>query len=59
MYIVEGPALGKVLRENRLRIERGEIKFTPLVEDGKKQEVTDTKEVKLADVKKPKGGKGK
>ena len=31
-YIVSGPALDKVLRENRIRIARGEIKFTPFVE---------------------------
>ena len=29
-YIVEGPALAKLLQENRIRVLRGEITFTPL-----------------------------
>ena len=31
-YIVSGPALDKVLRENRIRIARGEIHFTPFAD---------------------------
>lgn len=48
-YIVEGPALAKLLRENRIRIARGELTFTPLVGgDEKKTEpvVVDDKDNK-------------
>lgn len=48
-YIVEGPALAKLLRENRIRIARGELTFTPLVDgDEKKTEpvVVDDKDNK-------------
>lgn len=31
-YIVEGPSLAKLLRENRIRVARGELSFTPLVD---------------------------
>ena len=31
-YIIEGRSVDKVLQENRIRIARGEIKFTPFVE---------------------------
>ena len=30
-YIVSGPSLGKLIQENRIRISRGELTFTPLV----------------------------
>ena len=66
-YIVSGPALDKVLRENRIRIARGEIKFTPLVEaahatvkdvpetpaEDVKDVPEDTKDVPVVDEKKP------
>ena len=48
-YIVEGPALAKLLRENRIRVARGELTFTPLVDgDEKKAEpvVVDDKDNK-------------
>ena len=48
-YIVEGPALAKLLRENRIRVARGELTFTPLVDvDEKKTEpvVVDDKDNK-------------
>lgn len=62
-YIFEGPALQKVIKENRIRIARGELIVTPLVdaapevEDTKVPEVEDTKVVAHADEKKPKNGK--
>jgi hypothetical protein len=67
-YIFEGPALQKVIKENRIRIARGELIVTPLVdaapevedtkvEDTKVPEVEDTKVVAPADEKKPKNGK--
>lgn len=31
-YIIEGPALDKVLRENRIRISKGDIIVTPFEE---------------------------
>lgn len=67
-YIVSGPALDKVIRENRIRVARGEIKFTPFVEaapapvndvtetpveDTKDDVVEDTKDVPVVDAKKP------
>lgn len=66
-YIVEGPALAKLLQENRIRVLRGEITFTPLTigeeapiigeEDDKGADVCDEKEVAVTDCKKPKKGK--
>ena len=61
-YIVEGPALAKLLQENRIRVLRGEITFTPLTigeEDDKSADVRDEKEVAVTDCKKPKKKKGK
>lgn len=64
-YIFEGPALPKVLQENRIRIARGELRVTPLVEaaplvetapiveDEKTPAVEDNKEVAVTDEKKP------
>lgn len=56
-YIIEGPAIDVVLRENRIRIAKGEIIVTPFVEgtveDDKTAEVEDTKEVVITDKKKP------
>lgn len=57
-YIVEGPALAKLLQENRIRINRGDLKFTPVGGEGYEAEkaspVEDSKEVKPeADAKKP------
>ena len=49
-YIVSGPALDKVLRENRIRIARGEIKFTPFVEAAPAT-VKDVPETPAEDVK--------
>lgn len=59
-YIVEGPALAKLLRENRIRIARGELTFTPLVDGNDKKEasVEDSKAVAPAsDTKTPKKSK--
>ena len=55
-YIIEGRAIGNVLRENRIRIAKGDIIVTPLAEavtDEKEAEVVDTKEVTFEDEKKP------
>ena len=55
-YIFSGPALDLVLRENRIRIQRGDLVVTPFeegVEDSKTAEVEDTKEIVVADKKKP------
>ena len=70
-YVFSGPALDSVLRENRIRIARGDLIVTPLdeaapevedtkvpvVEDTKAPVVEDTKEVAHADDKKPKTSK--
>lgn len=57
-YIVSGPALDKVIRENRIRVARGEIKFTPFVEaapapvnDVPETPVEDTKDDVVEDTK--------
>lgn len=56
-YIIEGRAIGNVLRENRIRIAKGDLIVTPLAEAGttdlKGAEVVDTKEVTFEDKKKP------
>lgn len=55
-YIFEGPAIDVVLRENSIRIAKGELVVTPFVEDAvdeKTAEVEDTKEVAVTDTKKP------
>lgn len=53
-YIVEGPALAKLLQENRIRVQRGDLTFTPLAGDGEeaKPVVDTTSEDKVADVDK-------
>ena len=53
-YIVEGRALAKLLQENRIRVQRGDLKFTPLAGDGEeaKPVVDTTSEDKVADVDK-------
>ena len=58
-YIVEGPALAKLLRENRIRIARGELTFTPLVDgdDKKEASVEDSKGIPPVETKSPKKGK--
>ena len=59
-YIVEGPALAKLLRENRIRVARGELTFTPLVDgDEKKTEldVKDSKDIPPVETKSPKKSK--
>ena len=58
-YIVEGPALAKLLRENRIRIARGELTFTPLVDGDEKKEasVEDSKDIPPVETKSPKKGK--
>lgn len=58
-YVFSGPALDKVLRENSIRIARGELTVTPFeeaapVEDGKDVAVEDSKDVVPADTKSPK-----
>lgn len=55
-YIIEGSALDKVLRENRIRIAKGELVVTPFeeaAEDNKDVAVEDTKDVPAVDTKKP------
>lgn len=54
-YVVEGPAIAKLLQENRFRVQRGELSFTPLAGDGEeaKPVVDTTSEDKVADAKKP------
>ena len=55
-YIVEGPALAKLLRENRIRVARGELTFTPLVDgDEKKAEpvVVDDKDIPTVEINVP------
>lgn len=58
-YIVEGPSLAKLLRENRIRIARGELTFTPLVDgdDKKEASVEDSKDIPPVETKSPKKGK--
>jgi len=58
-YVIEGIALENVLRENRIRIAKGELIVTPFdeavpVEDGKDVVVEDSKDVMPADTKSPK-----
>lgn len=58
-YIVEGPALAKLLRENRIRVARGELTFTPLVDgdDKKEASVEDNKDIPPVETKTPKKSK--
>ena len=61
-YVFSGPALDSVLRENRIRIARGDLIVTPLdeaapVEAGKEAAVTDSKAAAPADTKSPKASK--
>ena len=50
-YIVEGPALAKLLRENCIRVARGELTFTPLVDvDEKKAEPVTVDEKESTDI---------
>ena len=61
-YVIEGKALENVLRENRIRIARGELIVTPFdeavsVEDGKDVAVEDSKDVEPSDTKSPKATK--
>lgn len=58
-YIVEGPALAKLLRENRIRVARGELTFTPLVDgdDKKEASVEDSKDIPPVETKTPKKSK--
>lgn len=53
-YVVEGPALAKLLQENRIRVQRGDLTFTPLAGDGEdaKPVVDTTSEDKVADADK-------
>ncbi len=58
-YVIEGKALENVLRENRIRIARGDLKVTPFdeavsVEVGKDVAVEDSKAVEPTDTKSPK-----
>lgn len=51
-FIIEGSDLAKVMQENRLRVEWGTIKFTPLESDEEaKAEVDDVKDAKIVDMK--------
>lgn len=61
-YILEGDSaeIDKIIRENRIRINRGVVTFTPapsdsIQEDTKEVEIEDTKEVEIEDTKKPAG----
>ena len=59
-YIVEGPALAKLLRETRIRIARGELTFTPLVdgdEKGTELDYKDNKGIPPVETKSPKKSK--
>lgn len=58
-YIVEGPALAKLLRENRIRVARCELTFTPLVDwdDKKEASVEDSKDIPPVETKSPKKSK--
>lgn len=61
-YVIEGKALENVLRENRIRIARGDLKVTPFdeavsVEVGKDVAVEDSKDVEPTDTKSPKTNK--
>ena len=58
-YVIEGKAIENVLRENRIRIARGDLKVTPFdeavsVEVGKDVAVEDSKDVEPTDIKSPK-----
>lgn len=58
-YVIEGIALENVLRENRIRIAKGELIVTPFdeavpVEEGKDVAVEDSKDVMPTDTKSPK-----
>ena len=58
-YVIEGKALENVLRENRIRIARGDLKVTPFdeavsLEVGKDVAVEDSKDVEQTDTKSPK-----
>lgn len=58
-YVIEGIALENVLRENSIRIAKGELVVTPFeeaapVEDGKDVAVEDSKDIVPADTKSPK-----
>lgn len=59
-YILTGDPveIEKVIRENRVRTNRGQIRFSPIVpetaNDEKAAAISDTKEVAISDNKKPK-----
>ena len=55
-FIIEGEDLSKVMQENRIRIERGTIKFTRLddADDSKEVAAADSKAVAGNDEKTPK-----
>lgn len=58
-YVFSGTAIENVIRENRIRIAKGELVVTPFdeavpVEDGKDVVVEDSKDVDVADTKTPK-----
>lgn len=56
-YVFSGPALDNVLRENSIRIAKGELIVAPFVEaeaeDSKEVIVEDTKDVPAVEAKKP------
>lgn len=63
-YVFSGPALGKVLRENAIRIAKGELVVAPFEEavnpeEGKGAAVTDSKYAEPADTKTVKKSKKK
>lgn len=62
MYILKGDesTIAKILKENRIRVNRGLVTFTPMAEseevptDEKEPIIEDSKEVHIEDEKKPK-----
>lgn len=58
-YVISGSALDNVLRENRIRIAKGELIVTPYcepeeeIEEGKEAIVEDTKDIPAVEKKKP------
>ena len=64
-YILDGnpDEVAKVIRENRIRVERGVIEFTPLQPeaapsaDEKDADLTDSKDAAITDTKEPKAAK--
>lgn len=56
-YILEGRDAEKVIQENRIRVNRGDVKFTPLGADTASASdgfgAMDTKDAPVEDIKEP------